>query len=73
MLVHSLPSVGLIETNSFLVSLPPVSLPFYFVSGEGPNLIYLRPPEPGALAPMGPGYISMAVPFPMAVPNAGQG
>ena len=56
MVVCCLPSVGITEINSFLVLSPLVSLPLDFVSGEWPNVVCLEAPEPGALAPLCPGY-----------------
>ena len=54
-LVRCLPSV-LTEINSFLASLPLVSLPLDDVSNKWLSLVCLGPLGPGALVPLGPGY-----------------
>ena len=49
-LVCCLPSVALTEINSFLVSLPLVSLLLDFIRSKWPHLICLGSQEPGALS-----------------------
>ena len=56
MLDYCLPGVSFTVINYFLVSPPLISLPSDFVSSEWLNLVYLVPLEPGALAPLHPGY-----------------
>lgn len=65
-LVGYLPIAGFTKINSYLDSLPLVSLPLDSVSVRWPYVFCLGPPEPDALSALNPSYI---LPFKDVNPN----